>query len=206
MNNEPDSKRNLTIILAISAILIIGAIIAGLSWYFISKKGKDTASTAEIGQVYPAESWLSYQNSRFGFSLKYPPNFTATESQNGDGVTLASPDNPKMTIRAFASNNALSQDLTQYLNWVRENLNKESSDLKNAEEILAEDATLSSMAAKERQWKHLPSASGILTLIDQITTLKNDIFYNLELEIPFANYDESSAHIFDNIISSYKIN
>lgn len=202
MNNELGRKNYLWIILA---VFFVVAIVGGLAWYLIFKNGNDKTSGDVVGQSYKTEDWKNYQNSRYGFSLKYPPNFTTAESQNGDGITLTDKDS-KITIRAYGSTNALSQDLPTYINWVRDNLFNESGSPTSAEEILAEDVTLGDASAKERQWKYIPSATNILTLTDQITALKNDTFYNLELEMSFANYDESAAHIFDNIVSSYRLN
>ena len=49
------------------------------------------------------EDWQSYYNSRFGFSIKVPINWTiGLESDNGDGVELYI-GNPEIDIRAYAS-------------------------------------------------------------------------------------------------------
>jgi hypothetical protein len=148
---------------------------------------------------------LPYQNSRFGFSLKYPPNFSKQESQNSDGATLTTSD-PVMTIRAYGSANVLSQDLTGYLDWAQENLFKEAEAPENAKNILKEDAILGGVPAGERQWTYVNSMSGVLTLVDQVTALKGDNFYNLQMEIAYSDYDEYAAHVFDGILSSYQIN
>src|SRR4030042_2039268 len=186
MTKDQSSKTILIIVAIILGILLIGGIIFGLSCYYLYKVGTKEEKTAIPTQS--TENWKSYQNSRFGFSLKYPPAFIASESQNGDGITLTTND-PPMTIMAYGSNNALSQGLDEYLNWVRDNLFKEQE---AAEEILAEEIPLGKdgIPAQERQWTYKNPIDGSLTLRDQVTVLKNDTFYSVEMVIADSDYDE----------------
>lgn len=213
MAKNDSSKTILIIVAIIVGILLIGGIIIGVSLYYIYKiADKAEITTTAIPRASfqstptSAQERRSYQNARYGFSLKYPTTFSPQESQNGDGVTLTS-SSPAIIVRAYGSMNALSQGLDEYLNWVRDNLFQESEDRENAKEILAEDIQLGvdALPAKERQWTHVPSMTGILTLTDQVTTLKNDVFYSLQMEIAQSDYDEYPAHLFDEILASYQI-
>lgn len=206
MKQDNNPKTILIFVLVILGVIIVGGTIVGLGYYLINKAGQETEKTPVPTQTtFTTDNWLSYNNSRFGFALKYPKTLTAKESQNGDGVTLIG-DDPRMIIRAYGSNNALSQSLEEYLNWVRDNLSQESENQEKAKEILAEDTTLGGLPAKERQWTHIMSENGILTLVDQITTLKDDIFYNLQTEIDYSDYSVDVADVFDGIWSSFQFN
>lgn len=204
-NKKSGSKTILIIVAIILGILIIGGIVVGISFYYLYKARTQSSGSPQTTTTTPASAaTLPYENARFGFSLKYPETFTAQQSQNGDGVTLSTND-PKMTIRAYGSNNVLSQDLSGYLNEIRDNLFQEAEDPENAKEILAEDIVLGGLPAKERQWTYVDSKNGTLTFIDQVTALNGDTFYNLQMEIASLSNDEYSAHVFDNILSSYRI-
>lgn len=213
MSKNDSTKTILIIVAIIVGVLLIGGIIIGVSLYYVYK----IANQAEITTTAIPRASLqstptstqerqSYQNNRYGFSLKYPSTFSASESQNGDGVTLTA-NNPAITIRAYGSNNALSQTLNEHLNWSRDNLFQESEDRENAQEILAEDVPLGvdGIPAQERQWTVVPSMTGTLTLTDQVTTMKNEVFYSLQMEIAKSDYDEYAAHLFDEILASFEI-
>ncbi|MFE6074953.1 hypothetical protein ACFVQB_10805 [Paenibacillus sp. NPDC057886] len=69
----------------------------------------ETSITTEPGTNINAVSeknemeWVTYQNSRFGYSITYPADWTAgEESDNGDGKELYV-GNPDVDIRAYAS-------------------------------------------------------------------------------------------------------
>ncbi|KKQ74373.1 MAG: hypothetical protein US94_C0006G0008 [Berkelbacteria bacterium GW2011_GWB1_38_5] len=203
MAKENNSKTIWIIVAVVFGILIIGGLLFGFGCYYFYKVGTTQISPSPTTNLQTG-TLSSYANARYGFSLKYPSTFSAQESQNGDGVTLSTSD-PKMTVRVYGSNNVLSQDLSEYLDWVRNNLFQEAKNPESAKEILTEDTTLGGVPAKERQWTYIDSITGILTFVDQVSALKNGIFYNLQMEIAFSDNDEFSAHVFDNILSSYKI-
>lgn len=55
-------------------------------------------------EVDSSSDWNSYQNSRYGFKISYPKEWTAgEESDNGDGKILYI-GNPDVDIRVYASN------------------------------------------------------------------------------------------------------
>lgn len=50
--------------------------------------------------------YMTYQNGRFGYTIDYPSNFIIRSSAgNGDGITLASPDN-QTTLSVYGGNNS----------------------------------------------------------------------------------------------------
>lgn len=200
MANNKGSKTTLIIVVIILGVLLVGGLIAGGTCYYLYKIGKNLETSQPETNT---ATWLDYNNNRYKFYIKFPKTFNAFESENGDGITLTSND-PPITIRTYASNNVLSQSLDEYLNDNRTNLFREQ---KNSEEILAEAMTLgeNKIPAQERQWQYLNSVDGSLTLTDQVTTLKDDTFYTIQMVVSYSDYDEYPAHLFDNILQSFKI-
>ncbi len=50
-------------------------------------------------------SWKTYKNSRYGFELIYPSNWTALPApENDDGIAFVSPQNNTVEIRSWAGN------------------------------------------------------------------------------------------------------
>lgn len=204
MAKESSSKIIWIIVAVILGVLIGGGLIFGFGFYYLYKVG--TTQPSPSATIAKTRDLSIYSNARYGFSFNYPKTFITTESQNNDGVTLTA-ENPTITIRAYGSNNALSQTLDEYLNFSRENLYQESEDQENAKEILAEDLAVGAQAlgAKERQWETVPAITGILTITDQVSYLKDDIFYTLQMEVAKSDYDEYTAHVFDDILASFKL-
>ncbi|KKQ18028.1 MAG: hypothetical protein US31_C0011G0010 [Berkelbacteria bacterium GW2011_GWA1_36_9] len=201
MTKNNSRKIVLIIIFVVLGVFIIGGIIAIYKFYKLKTQIKTPipAESLLIGDSYVTESWLPYQNSRYGFSLKYPQTFSKQESQNGDGITLTL-NSPAITIRAYASNNALAQNLDEYLNFSRDNLFQETE---GAEEVAANDMILGGVSAQERRWQYINSVDGSKTIMDQVTTLKGDIFYTVQMVIGASAYSEY-VPMFDEILKSYK--
>jgi hypothetical protein len=197
MSKNDSSKTILIIIAVILGILLLGGIVVGVSCYCIykvgSQEGKSPAPTSTQG-------WRSYQNARYGFSLKYPVTFSAQESVNGDGVSMTS-SSPAISVNVYGTTNSSSQSLDEYLNASRADLFKGQE---NAEEIMAEDTTLGGVPAQERQWTYINSIDGSQTIMDQVTALKGDTFYTEQMIIAYSDYSEY-APMFDEILASYQI-
>jgi hypothetical protein len=196
MPKEKSNSKTLIIILAIIlGIIVIGGIITGTTCWGLYKIG-----TKEENQKQPDEWQIenTYHNSRYSFSFRYPKTFIAQESVNGDGVSLTS-SSPAISINAYGAANSQDQTLDEYLNNVRADLFKGAE---NAEEIAADDTSLAGYPAQERKWHYLSSADGSDTFLDQITTLKGDNFYTIEMIIGYGNYSEYSP-MFEEIVDSY---
>ncbi len=204
MTKGNNTKTILIIVAVILGIMLIGGIIIGFGFYSLYRIGtKEVTPTASPSvSVAVTRDLTGYSNARYGFSFNYPKVFMAAESQNSDGVTLTTND-PPMTIRAYGSMNALSQNLGEYLNESRKNLFQEQG---NGEEILAEDTTLDGIPAQERQWTYTNSVDGSKTLMDQVTTLKGDAFYTIQMIVGYTDADEYPTHVFDGILESYQFN
>lgn len=205
MAKSDNSKTILTIVAVVVGFLLIAGIIGGVGFY-IYNKSRTVSPSPSLTQTATTGDLVSYQNLRYGFSLKYPQSFSKQESQNGDGVTLTMND-PAITIRVYASMNALSQNLNEYLNWTRDNLSQDSTDQEDIKEILAEAIPLGTaeIPAQERQWTFTKADNGTLVLVDHVTFLKDDIFYNIQMELDYSDYDEYAAHVFDGILANYQM-
>ena len=199
MTKGNNSKTIWIIIAIVLGVLLVGGLLIGFSCYSLYKIGTSTTSPAPT--TVDTSDWKYYNNARYGFTMNYPNTFSDEESQNGDGVTLTTND-PPLTIRAYGSNNALNQNLDEYLNWVRDNLFQEQG---KAEEILAEDVTLGGVPAQERQWTYTNSVDGSVTIMDQVTALSGDKFYTVQMIVGKSSYDEYPAHVFDNILTSFQM-
>lgn len=201
MNKNDNSKTILIIVAVVVGILLVGGIIVGASCYWLYKIGSTPKTTAPTATFYlPTTNGQTYSNARYGFEIKYPSTFSPSESQNGDGVTLTS-SSPAITIRAYAANNSANQTLDEYLNFVRDNLFKESE---GAEEIEAKDKSLSGLPAQERIWRYKNLVDSTDTIMDQVTALRDNQFYSLEMVISYADYSQY-APMFEEILASYRI-
>ena len=198
MAKENKSKTIWIIVAVVLGILIIGGILVVWGGYYLYKVGTAETSPSPTTNIQTG-TMSSYENARYGFSMKYPSTFSAQESQNGDGVTLTS-SSPAITIRAYGSMNALSQNLDEYLNFARDNLFKESA---GAEESAATETTLGGLPAQERRWQYINSVDGSETIMDQVTAIKGDSFYTVQMVIAYSDYSQYSP-MFDEILQTYK--
>lgn len=198
MAKSEGSKTILIIAGVILGILLIGGIIVGVGGYWLYRIGTTVSPTPQVTKSQ--SSWISYPNSRYGFSLKYPQTFTKQESQNGDGITLTL-SSPAITLRAYGSPNSSNETINEYLNAVRDDLFKGSE---GAEEIAANETTLAGITAQERKWQYINPIDGSQTVMDQVTALKNDNFYTVQMVIGYSAYSEY-APMFDEIIKSFSI-
>ncbi|MBL4645855.1 MAG: hypothetical protein JKY99_05295 [Rhizobiales bacterium] len=74
------------------------------------------AALAVMISYASADSWKTYRNERFGYSVDYPGFLTFAEhSPDGIGVLLESEDG-KTTLSAYAINNALMRSPIEILN------------------------------------------------------------------------------------------
>lgn len=198
------SNKTLIIVLAIIVGLIILFGVGGGACYYLYKIGTEEEEhgmglTPEPWDPSQVDSWETYTNSRYGFLFKYPPTFTVQESQNGDGVSLTS-TGPPISINAYGTANSQNQTLDEYLNVERADLFK---GVESGEEMSALDATIGGSAAQGRQWHYISSADGSDTILEQVTALKGDTFYTIQMIIGNEFYSEY-APMFEEIISTYE--
>ena len=68
-------------------IVLIIVILAGggVFWYYYYGPGKTTTTTTPTTTDETA-SWQSYKNETYGFSIKYPTNYTVTEAKENSIV------------------------------------------------------------------------------------------------------------------------
>ncbi|NLE25212.1 MAG: hypothetical protein GX625_07710, partial [Clostridiaceae bacterium] len=71
-------------------------------------------SIKDVDSTGLMKGYKRYKNDRFGFTIDYPRNFIAKEPpQNGDGITLNSPDG-RATLTVFGQNNSSGATVRQY--------------------------------------------------------------------------------------------
>lgn len=105
------------LVLMIICLIIIGLVV-GLR-YFVPPKNEATKDDNNNNNT----EMLTYNNSRFGFSISYPANWQIGQAPaNDDGRSITSPD--KLVVcQAFGFNNSLTNDsgqpmtLDQYIEW-----------------------------------------------------------------------------------------
>lgn len=86
-----------------------------------------SAATLCLGiQARGADSYATYRNARFGYSVLYPKNLVTprAESQNGDGRTFKSRDG-KTTLTVWGENNAFNRSLSAHMKAARRDWGKD---------------------------------------------------------------------------------
>ena len=197
MSKKEGSKTIWIIIAVVLGILIIVGLIFGYGCYYLYRVGTSTNSPAPT--AVNTEGWKYYNNARYKFTLNYPNTFSDQESVNGDGVSLTS-SSPAISVNAYGATNSQNQSLDEYLNAARDDLFK---GVEGAEEIAATDTTLGGVSAQERKWQYVNSIDGTQTIMDQITALRGENFYTVQMVIAYSDYSEY-APMFDEILKSFK--
>ena len=197
MAKNNSSKTTLIIIAVILGVLIIGGLIFGFGCYYLYKVG--TSTTSPLSATANTQSWKYYNNARYKFTLNYPNTFSDQESANGDGVSLTL-SSPAISVNAYGALNSQNQSLDEYLNAARADLFKGAE---SAEEIAADETTLGDLPAQERRWQYINPVDGSQTIMDQVTALKGNTFYTVQMVIAYSDYSEY-APMFDEILKSFK--
>ena len=129
-----------------------------------------------------------YDNARFEFRILIPKSFHKQLSQNGDGITLTSPQNKNVEIRAWGSHNALFQTFEE-----------EVAEIHKGEKLLSIQDT------------HFQSIKGKVILMEEknqkimrLVSLHNEIFYGVECSAPTREFTRYQK-LFENIIQSFKL-
>ncbi len=68
----------------------------------VKKSGNNEPAAEARGEQQSGE----YENKRYGFSVKYPQDWSITKSQNGDGATLIPKDMPETRIKVYGFSNS----------------------------------------------------------------------------------------------------
>lgn len=85
---RPFLKFNRTILIGLIAVTLL-AIAAFASYFVLSSNQKRVAPPLTTATPTPASiaDWKTYNNREYGFSFRYPPNFTLTESKEVNDLT-----------------------------------------------------------------------------------------------------------------------
>ncbi len=210
---EKKNKAGLVVGIVIGIILlmlIIGAIGAYFVYRYISDVTKVPDSSYLYQDTYDSNvqektnyfqdtgSWQTYNNVRFGFSIKYPENFDKFESENGDGITLSHPD--AVSIKAYATNNYDNLTTSKYLD-------KEFSELlmdtPKVEEIGINEVNMDGCKGERRAWEYISPVDGVKTFYEKAACLKGNVFYVVEMIAADDGYMKY-ATTFDEVLFSFK--
>lgn len=71
-----------------------------------SSTAKKSSDSEQVAETNNEQKSGEYKNKRYGFSIKYPQDWSITESQNGDGATISPKDMPDTLIKVYGFSNA----------------------------------------------------------------------------------------------------
>jgi hypothetical protein len=151
-----------------------------------------------------AEETASYTNKRFNFSISYPETWKGRESQNGDGITLTVPDEPKVLVRAYGFSST---------SFAVSNLASDREEVERANHpdlftVESRETTIGGRRAIEKVWTYTAQPgdyprNGLIRL-RIVFLLRSDIGYTIEAsatEDVFPKFEQNFA----DIISSFKL-
>jgi hypothetical protein len=86
-------------------------ILVSLTFYLVIVALMSVGSQQVIGQTASSGAFLTYRNGNYGFTMKYPQDWTFNDTNptNG-GVTFLSPDRDgAVSVRVFSTNHTMEQ-------------------------------------------------------------------------------------------------
>ncbi len=137
---------------------------------------------------------VTYTNQRFGFRVDHRSDWPATQSQNGDGITITAPGENSVTIRVYAYPTE-TYSLEQVVSDRKESQKQDHPDLAVLEQ---KDVTVDDHPAIETLWRFGS------TKMRSVYSLKGSAVYSVECtseEPAFDKYNEE----FSKIIGSFKL-
>ena len=165
-------------------IVVILAIIFGLIYYFILSKDWQGR-------------WLVYENSRFGYSIEYPVDWTlGSAPTNNDGRNITSLDE-ETTCSVFGFANSLLSDsgdpqtLDEHVDWI---LTNEDVDLISREEV--------EIDGEEAIFIHYNSMGRV---IKAVYTLNQEEGLGFWCSYYGSDSTEKNSEIFESMVSSIKV-
>ena len=198
MPQEKHQTMILIVLLIVLAIVIFLGVGGFTLWYFTQQTNQPQNEEKINRETLTAEGWQTYSNSRYNFSCKYPVSFEKQESDNGDGATFTS-TSPRITISAYAEANSLNQTLAEYLDNLAADLGKENSGFK---ELSKSDKEIAGKIGQERVWRYQDSVEGADTIRHQVTILKDNAIYTIQMTIYYSDYEEYKP-MFEEILGSF---
>lgn len=146
----------------------------------------------------------TYTNRRFNFSISYPKAWRGRESQNGDGITLTVPDEPKVLVRAYG----FSSSSFSLSNLITDREEVERSTHPDLSVIQSRETTIGGQRASDNVWTYTAQPgdyprSGVIRL-RIVFLLRSDTGYTIEAsatEDVFPKFEQK----FTDIISSFKL-
>lgn len=200
-NNDQTGNNHSWIFKNKKTLLLIFLIIClSLGLYYLVRQGR----SQNIDQNNQTAIFLTYENSRFGFSIQYPKNWQLGEAPtNKDGREISSADN-QAECRAYGFLNTLTNDsgqaqtLDQYVDWVAENARGEAKNT-NFSIIEKSSSKLDGYDAK----RLVLNSNGAIS--DSIYAFKAEEGFGFSCEYKSLDQKEKFKAEFDSMSKSFKI-
>jgi hypothetical protein len=205
-----------------SAVAVV-ALVAAMGGYVLytyvlkdTKKSASTRTVAASGTVNKPSgtnssktttvttSSTEYDNSRYGFKTEQPVDWTRKSSQNGDGVTLTSPDG-KAVIRTYGFLNAAEQSLPEVYSSMEADRRSMFPDLTVVEK---KEGLINNHPDIEVVWTYTdkqvesPFSGPVTTKV--VITLKGEAGLGLDYTALAADYD-TYIGVFSSMMADYKL-
>lgn len=226
--NKQLKNKNTGVIVVIIVIVLIFIVGFGLGGYYLYKLGTSSNDEyGELGEDYSydtedtgcascqsdyddsnvptsapsptsTQSLEGYTNSRYGFEIIPPRDFSSFESENGDGVTYTHSN--AVTIRVFGANNSESITLDQYLD---KETNEFKTDTGDAKETGINEINLDGCEGERRAWEYSSLVDGTKTIMEKVVCLRDNVFYVMEMIVASSTYSKYSS-VFDEVVFSFR--
>jgi hypothetical protein len=181
MNSKGATNTTLIIIVVLVVVFLGLIVLLGGGCYLISRMAKN----ADTASQETKSGWLTYKNSQWNYSIKYPETYSKEESANGDGATFTS-TSPKIEIRSFA---VLSNDQSadQYLLGIL-SLARESIITKSVTEIASSSQNLGDIPGTMKIWVY--DIGGKKSVELRLAASNGSNMYNLSMTIDSLIYQD----------------
>lgn len=150
------------------------------------------------------ETTTSYTNRRFNFSISYPKTWQGRESQNGDGITLTVPDEPKVLVRAYG----FSSTSFSVSNLASDREEVERANHPDLAVVGSSETTIGGRRAIEKVWTYTAQPgdyprNGLIRL-RIVFLLRSDIGYTIEASATEDVFPKVERK-FTDIINSFRL-
>jgi hypothetical protein len=206
----------------VSAVAVVALVAAMGGYVLYSYVLRDTKKSAPIRKVATSStvkkpsttdssqtttittSSAEYENDRYGFKTEQPVEWTRKSSQNGDGVTLTSPDG-KAVIRTYGFRNVAEQSLSDVYSSMEADRRSMFPDLTVVER---KEGLINNHPDIEAVWTYTdkqlesPFSGPVKTKV--VITVKGEASLGLDYTALAKDYD-SYVDVFSSMLADYKL-